>query len=70
MPLYEFECRTCRERFEDLVRSSVEADQTVECPACGAKDAVRLLSAFSTGGGSSSYSGGGGGGCSGHGGFS
>ena len=71
MPLYEFECRTCHERFEDLVRSS-DADQTVECPACGAEDAVRLLSApaFSPGGGgSSSLGGGGGGGCGSRGGF-
>ena len=68
MPLYEFECRTCRERFEDLVRAT-DADLAVQCPACGAKDAVRLLSAAaistgSSGGHTSSGS------CGGHGGFS
>ncbi|MGI5864217.1 MAG: FmdB family zinc ribbon protein [Myxococcales bacterium] len=68
MPLYEFECRTCRERFEDLVRAA-DADMVVQCPTCGAKDAVRLLSAPAISLGNSAGKSGGSS-CGGHGGFS
>jgi putative FmdB family regulatory protein len=43
MPLYEFTCRACAERFEALVRNGV----TPECPACGGHDLERILSLFS-----------------------
>ncbi len=56
MPMFEFECRACGERFEDLCPSSEET-ANVECPGCGSLDVVRRLSAFATagpsGGGSS-----------------
>lgn len=42
MPLYDFVCRACEERFESLVRSG---DQPV-CPACGGIELERLLSTF------------------------
>ncbi len=43
MPIYEFECGECGERFEDLVAAGTE---TAVCPACGAAGARRLLSTF------------------------
>ena len=43
MPIYEFECEECGERFEELVG----ADATVACPSCGAERTRRLLSTVS-----------------------
>jgi putative FmdB family regulatory protein len=42
MPLYDFICRSCGDRFE--ARSS--PDDPVECPACGAPGAERQVSGF------------------------
>lgn len=42
MPLYDFHCRSCGERFEELVAES----RSVGCPACGAPDAERLIGSF------------------------
>jgi putative FmdB family regulatory protein len=41
MPIYEFECAQCGERFEELAA----AEEVPPCPACGAAGARRLLSA-------------------------
>jgi putative FmdB family regulatory protein len=43
MPIYEFECGACGERFEDLVAAGTEI---AVCPACGAPGAPRRLSTF------------------------
>jgi putative FmdB family regulatory protein len=42
MPLYEYECRSCRHHFELLVREST----TLECPACHGRELEKLLSVF------------------------
>ncbi len=43
MPIYEYACTSCDQRFEELiVRSSDEA--AVKCPACGARDVARQIS--------------------------
>jgi putative FmdB family regulatory protein len=42
MPIYEFVCDRCGERFEELVPAGTE---TVECDACRAPGARRVLSA-------------------------
>lgn len=42
MPLYEYECRTCEARFDQLTSMS-EAD-AIACPRCGAAEARRLIS--------------------------
>jgi putative FmdB family regulatory protein len=42
MPLYEYECRSCRHRFELLVRESTE----LACPACHGHDLEKQLSVF------------------------
>jgi putative FmdB family regulatory protein len=45
VPIYEFECRSCAQRFEELVGSHVGRETAeVRCPQCGADDAERLLS--------------------------
>ncbi len=43
MPIYEFECGACGERFEALVDAGTER---AECPACGAAGAERRFSSF------------------------
>ena len=44
MPLYEYSCRKCGHRFEELVGSHVGVDEAgVACPECGAKEPERLL---------------------------
>jgi putative FmdB family regulatory protein len=40
VPLYEFECRTCNARFEEIV----PAGSTTACPACGGEDVIRIFS--------------------------
>jgi putative FmdB family regulatory protein len=53
VPIYEYRCPACDERFEELVRSS---DASVACPRCGSADVERLLSVFAGTGGSSAPS--------------
>ena len=40
MPIYEYECRDCRNEFEILVRG----DEKVKCPACGKGRLTKKLS--------------------------
>jgi putative FmdB family regulatory protein len=67
MPLYEYRCRTCEERFE-LRRPIADANAPASCPN-EHDDTVRLLSMFATHTASPSRqpaavtNGGGGGGC-------
>jgi putative FmdB family regulatory protein len=42
MPLYDFACPACGERFEAMVPPG----STPPCPACGAEPAERVFSAF------------------------
>ena len=47
MPIYEYECRACRTRFEHFVRPSNSPDLAVpSCPSCQSRDLERLLSMF------------------------
>ncbi|MGH2923172.1 MAG: FmdB family zinc ribbon protein [Solirubrobacterales bacterium] len=49
MPLYEYACRSCGHRFEELVGPHVgTAPSDVRCPACGADRPERLLSGYAT----------------------
>lgn len=67
MPIYEYECKTCRENFALLQWKSEEEAETA-CPKCGARDVRKILSPFScsstdpgssSGGSYSGFSGGG-----------
>lgn len=49
MPLYEYHCQECGERFEKLLRMS-DDPKAVRCPACTSAIVERLLSSFATGG--------------------
>jgi putative FmdB family regulatory protein len=48
MPIYEYRCASCSERFEELVRRPEDA---VACPECGGAEVERLLSVFAGVGG-------------------
>ena len=43
MPIYEFECGACGERFEELSEAGRES---AVCPACGTEGAERRFSSF------------------------
>ena len=53
MPIYEYQCRKCGEKFEKLVRSMSDS-KPVECAKCGSKETARALSLFAVGAGKSS----------------
>jgi len=46
MPIYEYRCAACDDRFEELVSAS--AKSVPPCPSCGATGAKRLFSMFAT----------------------
>lgn len=50
MPLYEYRCTGCGERFEVLQRMGQGAD-SLACPRCGAARPERQLSTFAAAGG-------------------
>lgn len=47
MPLYEYRCSSCGERFEVLQRIGAGADG-VRCPRCGADSVQRVHSTFAS----------------------
>ena len=57
MPVYEYLCRTCEDRFE-VRRSMSEAGEPVACPD-GHTDTARLLSVFASVGRGANSAGGG-----------
>jgi putative FmdB family regulatory protein len=48
MPIYEYQCKTCGERFEKLVRSMGDSSP-VACAKCGSEQTARTLSVFAVG---------------------
>jgi len=46
MPIYEYRCKKCGEKFEKLVRFSTSTSE-IECPKCGSQRVEKLISAFS-----------------------
>jgi putative FmdB family regulatory protein len=68
MPIFEFHCRGCGLKFEELMTYAQMQSDEIACPDCGSGEIVRGLSAFSTGSGSGPGlppCGGSGGGCGG-----
>ena len=58
MPIFEYKCNNCNEKFDFLHKSSVNIEK-VHCPSCGSNENKKLLSSFSASiSGSSGYSGG------------
>ncbi len=66
MPLFEYHCLECHNRFERL-RPAEQRDQPPTCPTCGGTRVKRTISAFATvravGQAGGSQAAGGGGGC-------
>jgi putative FmdB family regulatory protein len=50
MPIYEYICDSCNERFEKIV---INKQQEIFCPKCSSKKATIQLSVFATAGGGS-----------------
>jgi len=49
MPIYEYQCDECGERFELFVRSSVQRDVPT-CPKCKSPKVQKAISLFGVGG--------------------
>lgn len=49
MPIYEYQCNECGERFELFVRSSVQRGAPT-CPKCGSPKVQKAISLFGVGG--------------------
>ena len=47
MPVYEYKCNSCGEKF-DVTRSFKDEETEVECPKCGKTDTRRVYSWFGT----------------------
>ena len=45
MPVYEYECESCGERFDKLERSIHQEPPGLACPACQGTEVRRLISA-------------------------
>lgn len=45
MPIYEYQCTGCGEKFEVMQRMGADGSE-LKCPKCNAKNPKRLLSAF------------------------
>ena len=46
MPIYEYQCQDCNNKFEKLVRRAAEAAE-VKCPSCGQAHVSQQYSTFS-----------------------
>lgn len=46
MPIFEFECESCSQPFEELVFGS--AIDTVTCPECGSPEIHKKISTFAS----------------------
>ena len=47
MPLYEYNCKDCGERFEHLVRGNMDPEAN-RCPRCRSPRVARAFSTFAT----------------------
>ena len=45
MPMYEFTCKSCEGRFEELIFNERD-EKDLACPSCGSQKVERALSAF------------------------
>ena len=48
MPIYEYTCQKCNNKFEQLVRS-MSGETKFACPKCGSSKTARTLSVFAVG---------------------
>ncbi len=52
MPMYEYECQECGDKFE-LRRGFSDSDEDIKCPKCGIQNVKRAMSLFASSGGGS-----------------
>ncbi len=52
MPIFEYKCSDCDNKFEEL---SMSSDETVNCPECNSGRVEKLLSTFAASTNSQSY---------------
>jgi putative FmdB family regulatory protein len=45
MPIYEYRCKACGEKFDKLVHMSTKTEE-IECPKCGQRQAEKAVSLF------------------------
>jgi putative FmdB family regulatory protein len=45
MPIYEYTCKSCNAKFEQLVRT-MSGEPKFKCPKCGSQQTARSLSVF------------------------
>jgi len=45
MPIYEYQCKTCDNRFEQM-RPMAQMHAPAACPSCASTETMRLLSLF------------------------
>ena len=50
MPIYEYICHECQERFEKLIRQPQNAPASPHCPLCDSTRTKRVMSSFAHGG--------------------
>jgi len=48
MPLYEFQCTKCGERFE-IISSHADRERNAVCPDCGSREVTPVLGGFRVG---------------------
>ena len=48
MPIYEYTCKSCDAKFEQLVRT-MNGEAKVKCPECGSGQTARQMSVFAVG---------------------
>lgn len=53
MPIYEYICLKCNEKFS-ILQSLYPSDNRTECPKCASGDVKKMMSAFSCASGSES----------------
>ncbi len=47
MPLYDYECQKCFQRFT-ILKPANEPDENVECPHCKSKEVKKIFSPFAS----------------------
>jgi putative FmdB family regulatory protein len=45
MPIYEYQCTSCGERFDTFIRSISQTLPKIVCPTCQSEEVQRLISA-------------------------
>ncbi|MBO8131435.1 MAG: zinc ribbon domain-containing protein [Candidatus Marinimicrobia bacterium] len=49
MPVFEFRCKNCGNKFEELFLKYSDGNDKIECPQCHSKELEKLISADTVG---------------------